>query len=83
MPPPEGDLRPEQGKEISMPEMALGMKTGFWFRGLKSKRGEETVQVGRQPVWGCQSQSGLGGILVRMVALHKVLEPKQAKKIFL
>lgn len=39
-----------------MQEMRVGIKIGFWFRVLKSERGEETVHVGRQPVWESKSK---------------------------
>lgn len=40
--PPEGDLKPKQGKEISMQEVGMGWatKAGFWFRVLRSERGK-------------------------------------------
>lgn len=54
--PPEGDLRSKQDKEASMQEMRVGIKTGFWFRVLKSERSEETVHMGRQPVGESKSR---------------------------
>ena len=47
----EGDLRPKQGKEVSMQEVGVGWgtKTGFWFRVLKSERGKRLFTWGGSP----------------------------------
>lgn len=62
-----------------MQEMRVGIKTGFWFRVLKSEKSEETVHMGRQPVGESKSRR-VKRVLVSMVALHEVWEPEQGKE---